>query len=195
MRHPQVAAGGVGLALQLWAGASAVIWPNEKWLAWMFLCIGLAIFIGSLTWWFFASFRLQLPFRARVVEAKAVEAKPSGFVLYRNDKVLSLSEAAQIAYDELDGTMWRMAADKWHGSPEERLDFMATYIIHNAPIEGCSPPSKIRKHIPQDEFKSGVVKGGGRSFQRHYDNQDTYVDLAVREEDFRDALKRMRLGE
>lgn len=115
------------------------------------------------------------------------------FVLYRDEKLISLPDAAQIAYDELDGTLWREQADRWP-KPEERLDFMATYIVHNAPVQGCSPPSRVRKHISQDEFRSGVIKNGGKSFQRHHESHDTFTDLALREEDLRDAIKRMKAG-
>ena len=115
------------------------------------------------------------------------------FVLYHDEKLIPLPDAAQIAYDELDGTLWREQADRWP-KPEERLDFMATYIANNAPVIGCSPPSRVRKHIPQDEFRSGVFKNGGASFQRHYESHDAFNDMAVREEDFRDALKRMKAG-
>ena len=52
----------------------------------------------------------------------------------------------------------------------------------------------MRKHIPQDEFRNGVFKNGGKSFQRHGESDDVFVDMVVREEDLRDALKRMKLG-
>jgi len=110
----------------------------------------------------------------------------------RRQELISLPDAAQIAYDELDGTDWRLAADNWHSKPEERLDFMATYISYNVPISGCSPPGKVRKQIPQDEFRSGAFLGGGRAFRRQSDNFDTYTDMVVREEDLRDALEKMK---
>ena len=106
-------------------------------------------------------------------------------------KWLSLPDAAQVMYDELQGTRWRAEADG-EATPEARLDYLATYLVKNTPIEGRSPPSSSHKRIPAGEFSSGVIKGGGRYFQRHYESYLTFVDMRVSEEDLRDTLERMR---
>src|SRR5438552_13297188 len=69
MRFLQILGGGTGLALQLCAGAAAVIWPKQEWIAWIFLILGIAIFLGSLAWWFFANYRFAWPVKKRPLEA------------------------------------------------------------------------------------------------------------------------------
>jgi hypothetical protein len=122
----------------------------------------------------------------------AVPGKPK-LEVYQNGKWIPLREAAQILYDELDGTQWRMAAET-EDTPEARLDYMALHLVHNAPIDGRSPPSSAYKTIPEREFDSGVFKGGGKYFQRYYDSYLTYLDMRVRAEDLRDAVKKLRAG-
>ena len=113
---------------------------------------------------------------------------------YQNVEWIPLSEAAQLMYDELDGTVWRTAADR-EPTHDARLDYMATHLVHNAPCEGRSPPSTSYQPVPAGEFKAGVIKGGGKYFQRYYESYLTFVDMRVRKEDLRDALKRMKARE
>jgi hypothetical protein len=120
----------------------------------------------------------------------AVAAKPKHEV-YQNGKWIPLREAAQILYNELDGTHWRTAADR-EDSPEARLDYMALHLVHNAPIDGRSPPSNTYKPIPPSEFDTGLFKGGGKYFQRYYESYLTYLDMRVRAEDLRDAVQKMK---
>ena len=106
-------------------------------------------------------------------------------------KWLTLPDAAQLMYDALQGTPWRAAADN-EPTPEARLDYLATYLVKNTPIEGRSPPSSSHKRIPPGEFAAGVIKGGGRYFQRHYESYLTFVDMRVSDEDLQDTLERMK---
>src|SRR5262245_37780828 len=85
----------------------------------------------------------------------------------RNGERITLREAAQILYDELDGTQWRTAADR-EDTAEARLDYIALHLVHHAPVDGRSPSSSAFKQIPEDEFDSGVFKGGAKHFQRYY---------------------------
>ncbi len=55
--------------------------------------------------------------------------------------LMSLRDAALIAYDELEGTDWRKIPDQ-DADPEVRLAFMATYIVNNAPVVGKTLPSQ-----------------------------------------------------
>ena len=113
---------------------------------------------------------------------------------YQSVEWIPLAEAAQLMYDELDGTVWRGAAD-WEPTREARLDYMATHLVQNAPIEGRSPPASSYQPVPARDFKAGVVKGGGKYFQRHYESYLTFVDMRVKKEDLREALKRLKAGE
>ena len=122
----------------------------------------------------------------------AVPAKPK-LEGYQNGVRIPLREAAQMLYDELDGSQWRTAADR-EDTPEARLDYMALHLVHNAPIEGRSPSSGTYKSIPESEFDSGVFKGGAQYFQRYYDSYLTYLDMSVRAEDLRDAVRKLRAG-
>ncbi len=122
----------------------------------------------------------------------AVPGKPK-LEVYQNEKWIPLREAAQILYNELDGTHWRTAADR-EDTPEARLDYMALHLVHNAPIDGRSPPSNAYKPIPPSEFDTGIFKGGGKYFQRYYESYLTYLDMRIRAEDLRDAVKKMKAG-
>ena len=120
----------------------------------------------------------------------AVPRKPK-LEMYQNEERIPLSEAAQILYNELEGTQWRTAADR-EDTAEARLDYMALHLVHNAPIDGRTPPSSVYKNIPESEFDSGVFKSGGKYFQRYYDSYLTYLDMRVRAEDLRDAVRKLR---
>lgn len=108
-----------------------------------------------------------------------------------NDRFIPLREAAQQAYDEADGTTFRMGRGK---SPEDRLAIMATYLANNAVIFGVKPPSEDMKHIPLKEFRMGTFKNGGESFRKLTDTQDTYVRLCILEKHLRAAIRRMCAG-
>jgi hypothetical protein len=111
--------------------------------------------------------------------------------LHQNVEWIPLPEAAQLMYDELDGTHWRREAD---GEPtlDARLDYMAIHLVRNAPIEGRSPSSSSYKPIASSEFNAGAFKSGGKYFQRDYESYLTFVDMRVRAGDLRDALQRMK---
>lgn len=108
-------------------------------------------------------------------------------------KWITLPDAAQRMYDELQGTRWRTEADG-EATPEARLDYLATYLVRNTPVEGRHPPSSTHKPIPRADFNAGVIKGGGRYFQRHYESFLTFVDMRVNEEDLRDTIESMKAG-
>ena len=120
----------------------------------------------------------------------ALTGKPK-LEVYQNGKWIALREAAQILYNELDGTHWRTAADR-EDTPEARLDYMTLHLVHNAPIEGRSPSSNAYKPIPPSEFDAGVFKGGGNYFQRYYESYLTYRNMRIRAEDLRDVVKKMK---
>jgi hypothetical protein len=106
-----------------------------------------------------------------------------------NDRFIPLREAAQLAYDEADGTTFRLG--RGTKSPEERLAIMATYLANNAVIFGVKPPSEEMLHIPLKEFSKGTFKNGGESFRAHTDSKDTYVKLCILEKHLRAAIRRM----
>jgi hypothetical protein len=106
-------------------------------------------------------------------------------------KPIPLPEAAREAYDKMQGTLWRLAADKWHGNPSERLDFFASYLAQHAQLLGCAPPSKMLLPIPAEELRSGTFRNGGDVFRKHLESTDTYVGMAIARSEFKKALKRM----
>jgi hypothetical protein len=111
-----------------------------------------------------------------------------------NEKWISLTDASKIMYDELEGTVWRTMADK-EATPEARLNYLAAHLARNAPIEGRSPPSRTYKPIASGDFDAGIIKGGGKYFQREYESYLTFLDMRIKEADLREALKRMKGGE
>jgi hypothetical protein len=110
-----------------------------------------------------------------------------------HDRFIPLRVAAQQAYDEADGTTFRIG--RGAKSPEERLAIMATYLANNAVIFGVKPPSEERLHIPLKEFSQGTFKNGGESFRRLTDSKDTYVQLCILEKHLQAAIRRMCAAE
>jgi hypothetical protein len=51
----------VRFSLQICAGATGVIWPNEKLVAWTIFGFGSAILVISLVWWFRANYEFRAP--------------------------------------------------------------------------------------------------------------------------------------
>jgi hypothetical protein len=105
---------------------------------------------------------------------------------------IPLPEAARMAYDQLDGTLWRTVTDKWNNTPDERLSFIATYLAQHVSLVASSPPSQKQMPIPPEEFKSGVFHDGGRVFRRHFEEHDHFVDLAISRSNLKAAIKRMK---
>jgi hypothetical protein len=105
-----------------------------------------------------------------------------------SNRLMPLREAAQLAYDEADGTTFRIRRGR---SPEEKLEIMATYLANNAPILGVRPPSEDMKPIAAEEFAKGTFKQGGNAFRRHTDAGDTYVSLSIMEADLRRVIVKM----
>ena len=109
----------------------------------------------------------------------------------RNVNWISLPEAAQRLYDALDGTPVRGEADK-EPTAEARLDYMANRLVQVAPIEGRSPPSSTHRALTPKEFGAGVIKGGGKYFQRDYESYLTFIDMRVAEDDLQRALDALK---
>ena len=112
--------------------------------------------------------------------------------LHQEGQWIPLAAASQILYDELDGTMWRAMADR-ETTPEARLNYMASCLVRDVPIEGRTPPSSRYRNIPPVAFDAGIIKGGGKYFQRYYESYLTFLDMRVRGEDLREALQRMKI--
>jgi len=112
----------------------------------------------------------------------------------QNERWIPLTDASKIMYDELEGTVWRTMADK-ETTQEDRLNYMAAHLVRTAPIEGRSPPSRTYKRIASGDFNAGIIKGGGKYFQREYESYLTYLDMRIREADLRETLKKMKGGE
>ena len=112
--------------LLLWL-ATFGIYPDQ-WVAKMLNWAATPEILSAITWTIAGLCGvLGLMFGPQIADTihRKLRRKEGVFSLYQNSNLIPLPDAAQIAYDELDGTLWRTAADKWHGKPEERLDFMA----------------------------------------------------------------------
>jgi len=138
---------------------------------------------------------LRAAFRLRASPRQSAAATVQDrSALLKDEPWIPLAAAAQIMYDELAGTAWRAMADR-EASTEGRLNYMAACLVRNVPIEGRAPPSSTHKSIPSGDFDDGIIKGGGKYFQRYYESYLTFLDMRVRAEDLLDALERMKTTE
>lgn len=105
---------------------------------------------------------------------------------------MPLPEAARRAYEKLDGTLWREAADKFEKSSEGRLKYMAIGIAHEIPIFGKRPPSTKYGEIDKSLFSPNNIQDGANTISAHFLSQGIeFVDLAINKSDLRIAIRRM----
>jgi hypothetical protein len=194
MRIPRISLAIVALCGGLGAKVAAARYPESQH-AWelvalaCFAVLGVVLILWLATWVRSPALHSK-PSHATEVAAR-MQDEPG---LSQNEKWISLTDASKIMYDELEGTVWRAMADK-EATQEDRLNYLAAHLARNAPIEGRSPPSRGYKPIASGDFDAGIIKGGGKYFQREYESYLTFLDMRIKETDLREALKKMKGGE
>lgn len=111
---------------------------------------------------------------------------------------IPLSEASQLAYERLKGTLWGLAAERLslpRNSPEGILDYMAVALSRESPIYGRRSPSTKLERIDEIEFRRGTITGGGKALEHYGESFPTYVDLAIERRELMRAIKRMKAAQ
>lgn len=106
-----------------------------------------------------------------------------------SSEFIPLPEAARIFYEHSreKATLWARAAEqlsngKTRGSPEEILDWIATYIQGKIPIFGSRPPSERQELIAD---RHGQFESGALIYKTH---DQTYTALAIRRHDLQKVI-------
>ena len=108
--------------------------------------------------------------------------------------MISLSEGARVAYEQLRGTLWAEASERLrvNGTPEGILDYLATRLIAEIPVFGKYPPSTKLEKIEPRVLKSGSVEGGATFLELSDQHRTRIIELTVRRSELRNAIKHMR---
>ena len=111
--------------------------------------------------------------------------------------LIPLPEAAASLYEQarMRGSMWARVAERLSGpnisdgSPDDVLNWVATWIVGRAEIQGIRPPSKSRETIRErhGNFESGA--------QHYRTNGHFFTELAVKRSDLRRIAKEIRKGD
>jgi hypothetical protein len=111
-----------------------------------------------------------------------------------DDKFVLMPEAAGMAYGELRALGLKQAefADELAMQGMSEKVFMAAALGYQVPIYGKHPPSDIYEVINKNEFKRGVFKDEGSSFQYYHEQKPLYVDIAIKRGDLRSAIENMK---
>ncbi len=106
---------------------------------------------------------------------------------------ISIAEAATRLYESpahLNGVRLSVAAEKLGSlegatSPNERLDFLATFISQKIAVYGCKSPARTVKKIDDQDIRGAKFTDGATVLRDNfYDKSIFWVDLCVRSEDF-----------
>jgi|SRR6266702_8345359 len=200
--------GWVGFSLQICAGAAGMIWPNEKAIAWGIFIVGSLLLTGGVTWWFFSNYRLSSPIRKRDADIRnktTTQSQHTSAPMHTGaDRRLSMNQAAIRLYEESRAadSIWATAAEHLGGkglnkrsSPDEILDWMATFIAGKVPIYGKRPPSTRTELIKDADRKNGFFERGATRFRFLVDADRTvFTDVEVAERDLESVIYDVKQG-
>jgi len=109
---------------------------------------------------------------------------------------MPLPEAARLLYEDAreHRTLLASASERLGGqrSPEEILDYMATYIVGDVPILGVRPPSTRREIIEPLMARTGTFSGGAALLVLRDRAKTPFQDLRVRRRDLRRLRRELR---
>jgi hypothetical protein len=135
---------------------------------------------------------------------KNIQVLPSSVSAVVNpDDLIPLADAAKSLYEfaRVKGSLLATAAEQISGSnngnivagtPEDVLDYMATYIGGKACIFGARPPSDKRELIQEEEVKRGAFESGALILKT---NRHVFTDLAVARRDMQALVSYLESNE
>lgn len=119
---------------------------------------------------------------------------------------LSLRDAATRLYESslTNNTLLATAAERLSGispigritagSPDDRLDYLATYISRHIPVYGKKPPSGILAKIAASEINRASFNDGAMVLRDNLYNKSIFwTDLAVKSDEFNSKIDEMIL--
>ena len=115
---------------------------------------------------------------------------------------IQLNKAARIAYEEAraSGSVWAHAAERLSGrgrigpgSPDDILNYLATYIAGKVQIYGERPPSTRPEAIDRTRAPQGRFVGG--AIELHFDDDNSvFMNLKVSKKDFLEIVAAIKSG-
>lgn len=118
------------------------------------------------------------------------------YVFRRDLLFTSFHTASQKAYEQLDGTLWKDAADKMHDepSPANSLTYIGQALIHDGALRlyGNQPPSRVFRKIDLDIAQHAAVQDECQKLQPSGPKALPWVDLKVKRSELRARIKEMK---
>lgn len=110
---------------------------------------------------------------------------------------LPLEVAARKAYEQLDGTVWTMAAERMHDKPSvaNTLDYMGQLLINGdegVALFGNKPPSTVFKQIDNQLLKRSSVEGKCTKLQSNDPKEPPWTNLQVQRRALKRRVKEMK---
>lgn len=132
-----------------------------------------------------------------------VRTAPAAATLVAVDDLIHLAEGAKLVYElaRAKARLLATAAERMSGSkngritdgtPEDVLDYMATYIGGKARIFGSRPPSEKRELTPASEVRAGHFESGGLILKN---DRHIFTGLAVSKKDIQTMLAHLEQSE
>lgn len=113
---------------------------------------------------------------------------------------LPLEDAARKAYEQLDGTVWTMAAERMHDKPSvaNTLDYMGQLLINGdegVALFGNKPPSTVFKQIDNGLLKRSYVAGKCTKLQSNDPKEPPWTNLQVERRALKRRIKEMKAND
>lgn len=119
----------------------------------------------------------------------------AGFITMKDAAVRFYGEARTSKFIMAQAAEEMSGANITNGSPDDILDYMATYMAKKIPIYGRKDPSQHREKISSESLKLYAFKGGATRLEHlFYPTSDSFSDLEVTLEQFEALLAEMHLG-
>ncbi len=106
---------------------------------------------------------------------------------------VALPDAAAFVLARTEATVIAMMARRRGKSDDDILQFIASYIAHNAPVSGFRPPAREYVLLTQEEMKGGGFSSGGTEFRTYGSDRPTLTNLTIRRWRQRVVVLKLRL--
>ena len=111
-------------------------------------------------------------------------------------RLISLPEAARIAYERTRGTMTGYVAERMMDRPDVLgYYFHALTGMDGVTLYGTHPPSTRREPVPASELSSGVFIDGGSAFRRHGQKHAEFANLQIKRADLRRYIRHAKASD
>lgn len=161
-----------------------ILIPNNPTIGWFLVVFGMIV--GAILWLYKGKSPAASSNWIRVWKWDAVGV---GIFPYR--KLISLSEADLIAYEETRETLAARISQETPGGP---TSYYAIALVGQGeiPVFGVKPPSRIRIEIPSRDIIGRGSPSDDNSWSYWGDRSPKYIELKIKETDMKKRIKEVR---